>query len=414
MRFKRIGVGVLTIGVSVGIVGCGAQNTSTSSQSSSKVVEITMSIQAAGNSSKALQQAVNAFNKENPGIHVTTSFYGTETAYDQALQAKIAGGVAPDVFWVDAPYLSKYVSDNVLMPLNAVIHQTHFPVKTFSPALLKAFTVGNKLYAIPKDYNVSALFYNETMLAKAHVTPPHTWTQLDADAKALTKKGVWGFGMYPQLNYFYPFIASAGGTFVHQSGLKGFNSPAQTKALVFFAKMFAQKVAVTPQMIGASWDGAMFAKGSVAMLYSGSWIPASTPNIKVGVLPVPIPNASDTPISWSYTAGWGISATSKHAQADMKFIRFMESPHELVSGFKNGFDGLPPTTNGMQALISANPQIAPELKQYQKIVDHSVSFGWAHPNFVNAYNTMLQFLASNPSQNVAHVLSTFEKQQNLK
>jgi len=386
-----------------------------SAQSAQSPVTITMAIQAAGKSSTALQKAVDAFNAANPGITVKPSFYGTQDAYNQALQAKIAAGIAPDVFWVDAPLVSQYVKYGAVRPLDDLASQAGFPLDSFIPALVDAFKVDGKLYAIPKDFNVSVLVYNKKMLDAANVAPPKTWAELKAAAQKLTHNGVWGFGMYPQINYFYPFIASNGGQFVTQSGISNFLSSGQTEALQFFASLFKDKVAVTPQMVGASWDGDMFAKGQVAMVYGGSWLPMSVGgNLEVGVAPVPVPAAGDTPMSWSYTAGWGVSSKSQHPEAAMKFISYMESPEQLVAGFNQGFDGLPPTTNGAQALATANPAIAPDLKVYQDVAAHSVSFGWAPPSFVTAYNSMLQSLASNPSQDVSKLLSTFARDQNLK
>lgn len=383
-------------------------------QSAKDPVTITMAIQAAGKSSTELQKAVDAFNAANPDIVVKPSFYGTQDAYNQALQAKIAAGIAPDVFWVDAPLVSQYVKYGALRPLDALTTEASFPLSSFIPALVDAFKVDGKLYAIPKDYNVSVLVYNKTMLDAASVAPPKTWAELKAAAAKLTHNGVWGFGMYPQINYFYPFIASNGGSFVTQHGISGFLSPAQTQALDFFAGLFKDKVAVTPQMVGASWDGAMFAKGQVAMVYGGSWLPMSVGgNLDIGVAPVPVPAAGDTPVSWSYTAGWGISSKSKHPSQAMKFIAFMESAKELVTGFNHGFDGLPPTTDGTQALAKANPALGPDLQVYRQVAAHSVSFGWAPPTFVTAYNSMLQSLASNPSQDVSKLLDSFAKDHNL-
>ena len=422
MAMKRMVVltTLLAGGAMTAITGCGQQasTTNNSTATSSGPVTINVAIQAAGNSSKALQQAMAAFNKSHPNIHVVGSFYGTQNAYNQALLAKIAGGTPPDVFWVDAPEVSTYVKDHALMPLNSLIKQKNFPISSFESSLVNAFTVNKQIYAVPKDYNVSALFYNKAMFAKANLQPPKTWSQLTADAQKLTTKGVYGFGMYPQINYFYPFVASAGGNFVTESGIKNFNSPAQVKAIQMLQGLFKSKDAITPQMIGASWDGEMFGKQQVAMLYSGSWIPASVQSLnstmQIGVAPVPVPQAGDKPVSWSYTAGWGISSQSKNASAALQFIKFMESPSELVKGYNQGFDGLPPTTDGMKALESSSPQIASQLKEYEKIVANSVSFGWLSTSFVNNYNNMLQSLVSNPNSNAQTAISQFASSQNLK
>lgn len=368
---------------------------------------ITMAIQAAGNSSEALQGAVDAFNEAHGDILVEANFYGTQDAYNQALQAQIAAGVAPDVFWVDAPLVDDYVDFDAVRPLDDLISGSGFPIDDYIGALTEAFTVDGRLYAIPKDYNVSVLVYNEDLLAGAGVAVPTTWSELATASAELTSDGQWGFGMYPQLNYFYPFAASNGADFVTEGGIGEVVSDAHVASIEMLVSLFEDGVAVTPQMIGASWDGDMFAKGQAAMVYGGSWLPASVASagFGVGVAPVPTPSAGAESTSWSYTAGWGISTASEHPEAAMTFIEFLGSPDMLVHGFENGFNGLPPTGAGTEALAAASPDLQESLAVYREVASHSVSFGWAPSEFVTAYNEMLQALVSNPDRDVAAELA---------
>lgn len=426
MKVKRFVAAATVVTAAAALaVGCGqsegAQSLAPSGNAKVQgVTTINMAIQAAGQSADEMQKVIDQFNARHKDVHVNASFYGTQTAYNQALLGKVAGGNTPDVFWVDAPVVKEYVQEGILTPLNGLARQTHFPLNTFSRPLLDAFTVKGKLYAIPKDYNVSALIYNKALFRKAHIArPPRTWAELEADAKKLTNGSTYGFGMYPQINYLYPFIASAGGAFVTSDGIKNFVSNGQVRAIQLLSRMLNQEhTAVTPQMLGASWDGEMFANQKVAMVYSGSWVPAAAlamnPKLDIGVAPVPVPSDRDKPVSWSYTAGWGISSKCQHPEQALEFIRFMESPQVLVTGYVRGFDGLPPTSAGMNALIRKNTKNADQLKAYQQLVKESVSFGWLDPNFVNAYNTMLQSIVSNPNGSIRQQLASFAQSQHVK
>ena len=58
--------------------------------------------------------------------------------------------------------------------------------------LVSAGTYKGKLYGITPGINGMALFYNKDMFSAAGLKPPTTWAEIRADAKALTKAGVYG------------------------------------------------------------------------------------------------------------------------------------------------------------------------------------------------------------------------------
>src|SRR5690606_37003807 len=214
---------------------------------------------------------------------------------------------------------------------------------TFDQALVAGSTVDGKLYAVPKDYSTTALFYRKSLLAAAGVEPPTTWEELRTAAKALTVEGRYGLGMFPQINYFLAWIQAAGGNFVTESGLADIANPGHLEAVEFLLQLFNEdKSAASPQMTGAGWDGEMLAKQQVAMVFGGTWIPGGVPAEEqedIGVVAFP-PN--EQPGSVLYAAGWAVSATSAHPEAAAKVIAFLTSDAELITAHDDGIVLIPP------------------------------------------------------------------------
>ncbi|MCU6708736.1 extracellular solute-binding protein [Paenibacillus sp. J5C_2022] len=234
------------------------------------------------------------------------------------------------------------------------------------------------------------------MFAEKGIAPPTNWEELRAVAKALTTDERFGFGITPQVNYYLPFVASAGGNFVSENGIGQLDTEGHAKALQLLVDLFVNdKSASSPQMVGAGWDGEMFAKKQVAMVYGGSWITGvlgSEEGLDVGIVPMPALNSE---ASMLFTAGWVISSKSEHPEAAMDFIQFLSSDDELVTGNQVGLIGLPPTMSGMQKLMEAK-QDDPFLSTYASIVKNGIPFGWLDPKLVDQYNKMLEVLLYKP------------------
>ena len=282
------------------------------------------------------------------------------------------------------------------MPIDELVVEAGINTENFEESLLSAFRVDGKLYGIPKDYNTTALFYHKEFLEEAGIEPPTTWDELREAAQLLTTDERYGFGMNPQINYMLPFVESAGANFVHEDGidLLALGSHEHQEALQFLVDMFAtDESAVAPPMIGAGWDGEMFANKQVAMLYGGSWIPGVIEE-KETIGAVPLPTLKHD-ASMLYTAGWVVYARSEHPEAAATLIEFLTSDEELVEGNKVGLIGLPPTKTAMEKLISEMDD-DPLLAAYSEVVAYGTPFGWMEPRFVDQYNRMMEVLIYRP------------------
>lgn len=366
---------------------------------SSEPVELQLAIEATGDIPQEFQKQVERFNENNENITVSIRTFSGGDSYNQALMGQVAGGVAPDIFLVDGGKRTQtFASAEAILSLDDLVANSNLELDNFQKSLVNAFKVDGKLYAIPKDYNTTALFYHKDLFEEKGIEPPTTWEQLKEAAKQLTTDDQYGFGMNPQINYFLPFVESAGAKIINEDSLnqEAIQSQEHQEALQFMVDLFTvDKSAVSPQMVGAGWDGEMFANKKVAMLYGGSWIPGVLEDDEtVGAVPLPL---KENKASMLYTAGWVVSSRSKHPDAAMKLIEFLSSDEELVNGNQVGLIGLPPTKTAMDKLMEVKKD-DPFLKVYAEVVEYGTPFGWIDPKFVDEYNKKMEILMYKPGE----------------
>lgn len=360
---------------------------------SSEPVEIQLAIEATGDIPQEFQKQIDRFNEKNENITVKIRTFSGGDSYNQALMGQVAGGVAPDIFLLDGGQRTQtFANANAILALDDLVANSDLDFNNFQETLVNAFKVNDKLYGVPKDYNTTALFYHKDLLEEKGIEPPTTWAELKDAAKKLTKEDQYGFGMNPQINYFLPFVESAGAKIINENGVdkEALKSQEHQEALQLMVDMFTKdKSAASSQMVGAGWDGEMFANKKVAMLYGGSWIPGVLKeDANVGAVPLPI---KDNKASMLYTAGWAVSSKSKNPDAAMKLIAFLSSDEELVKGNQVGLIGLPPTKSAMNKLMEVKKD-DPFLQVYSQVVEYGTPFGWIDPKFVDEYNKKMEVL----------------------
>jgi multiple sugar transport system substrate-binding protein len=127
------------------------------------------------------QKAIDAFEKANPNIKVTTDVLSSDstTYLSQLEQSFTAGSATPDVFESDVTYPAKFAQAGWILPLTK-----------FSPDMSQYFALGAAAgtfkgtpYAIPWFDNPEGLFYRTDLIK----TPPTSPAQVVSDAQAAMK-----------------------------------------------------------------------------------------------------------------------------------------------------------------------------------------------------------------------------------
>jgi multiple sugar transport system substrate-binding protein len=320
---------------------------------------------------------INAFEKENPNIHVTLVSAPTNTDTNRAtLATEISGGSStPDVFMGDVIWPAQFGAHQLALPLSNYLPASYFA--QFAPGLIQGASYNGKVYGSPLFEDQGFLYYRKDLLAKEGLSVPQTWEQLESDAAKLQKAGlvkygfVWEGASYEGLTCnFMEYLTDAGGTATNSGYTKAtLDSPQAVQAVTFMRSLVTS--GVTPAAITTFQEPQamnVFAAGQSAFLrnwdyaYSVATTPATSKLTKaqVGVAPLPTFQGQAYP-GYSNIGGWNmyINPHSKNIPADLKFIEFLASP-TAQNILATQYSEIPTTTavRNSAAVIAENPVLA--------------------------------------------------------
>jgi multiple sugar transport system substrate-binding protein len=295
----------------------------------------------------------------------------------------------PDLMLVDNPDLQQLASTGGLVSLSA----NDLSTAGLYPSIVSAGSYQGQTYGIAPGVNDLALYYNKDLLTKAGLTPPKTWAQLTADAKALTsgpRKGIAFSAAATEEGSFQfePFFWSAG------ADLKDLNSPQAVAALTLWKTMVSDGYASKSVVNWSQADvEAQFQAGNAAMMVNGPWqLPVlnGTAGLHFGVVPIPVPAASDPAVSPLGGEVWAVghSSPSREAKA-VAVVKCLLSPSVSVAWSKDA--GYIPSNQAAAAqLAESEPQLAPFIAEVGTAKARTAELGTAYPKVSTALWTALQ------------------------
>ncbi len=303
---------------------------------------------------KAVDAAASAWGKSS---HNKVTVINASN-FNQQLDQAFAGGTPPDVFYLGSQQLQQFARQGELLPYASLVA----PANAFYPALVKAYTWNKTWYCVPKDFSNLALEINTTMWKAAGLgAPPKNWTQLQADATALTKGGVVGLDVGNTIDRLGAFMYENGGGYYNKTGTSfDFNSRQNIQALQFVQSMAKKGILEFPPQQASGWAGQAFGEGKAAMATEGNWIigamKSSYPKISWEAVPLPA-GPSGVQGTLTFTNCWGIPSASKNSAAAVNFVKFLTSSGQQLK-FANAFGVLPSRIAAAKAYAKQNPQVA--------------------------------------------------------
>ncbi|WP_163142426.1 ABC transporter substrate-binding protein [Bacillus sp. 22-7] len=334
------GLGMTTMLVGSLLAGCSGSdetNSEGSGGSEGEKVEVTLAGWG-GNPSeqKLLKQTIANFEEKFPNIDVKHEVISEQ--YMDVLKTRLIGGEGPDVFYLDALEAPALIETGVVEPLDEYVTED-FDTEDFEKPMLEAFQVDGKTYGFPKDYSTLALFYNKKMFEQAGVEVPKTWDELREVSKALTKEGVYGFGVAPELARLYHIAQASGGDVVKEDKAN-FASPEIVEALKPIVDQHLEdKTSAQASEVGANWGGEMFGQQKAAMVIEGNWaipfLEDTFPDVEYGTAELPAVNGEKG--TMAYTVGYVMNAASEKKEASWKLISYLTGKEGMETWTSKGF-----------------------------------------------------------------------------
>ncbi|MGZ6315199.1 MAG: extracellular solute-binding protein [Candidatus Limnocylindrales bacterium] len=346
-RFAAI---LATVGLLVASCGSNAGGTPGSSASAGTASQApaispatsvggTLTVWAMGNEGVLLKALGDSFMKANPGVTVTV----VPVSWDQAvakLQTAIAGHQTPDVSQMGTDMMGQFAATKALEPVPANIQPSAFFESAWNTNI-----VNGTVYGVPWYVDTRLLYYRADIATKAGITsPPATWADLTAMAKAMQSKGgaKWGISLGTNnWQEYLPFLWSNGGDVMDAQGKFQLNSPQAVEALTFYESFF--KAGLTPKAVPAGFDiTPAFVAGTNPMFFSGPWhlglikkAGGAGFDSKWAIAPMPKKVSSTSFVGGS---NFVVYKDSKNKDAAWKFVQYLADPKTQVVWYGDAAD----------------------------------------------------------------------------
>jgi len=278
-----------------------------------------------------LAQLVSEFNASNPDLAVT--YEPVPGQYYPKILTMLVAKTAPDVFYLDVLYAKPFFAKRLLRPLDEYLARSGIRAEEFIPALYRAFTDGDRVYGIPKDFNTLALFYNRRMFDRAGIAyPDSSWTlgTLRRASMRLARDGApHGFGLTrDDVDRYLPIARMFGATLFDGAGRCALDAPTARRALEYYAGLeLVDRSAVSPSEAGTTTAYELFGRGLAAMVFEGGWaipyLADAYPATEYGVAELPAGPAGRS--NFLFTVAYVIPATSRYPDAAWRLIAFLTS-----------------------------------------------------------------------------------------
>jgi N,N'-diacetylchitobiose transport system substrate-binding protein len=249
------------------------------------------------------------------------------------------------------------------------------------PGNLANDTVSGNVYAVPWFGGVRGIWYRKDQFAKAGISsPPTTWAQLVADAKALMKAYPGSYGLGAPSNYtnaIVSYIWGAGGQVATQRNGKwvgALTTPQAEAGIKFYADLYLSQHLSPSKYVGQTELGAPgatsgganedFALGKLDMYVDGPWAQSELTAVSKkyaadwASFPIPSENGPAPAPAFSGGSDLGVWVKSKYTQADWDLMSVMDSPTQATT-FANAQGFFPEFTSKLSGgAYAGNPVMA--------------------------------------------------------
>ncbi len=276
------------------------------------------------------------FHEQHPSI--TVQFIPTKPPeYNDVLEAQLAGGSAPDLFYLRSYAVSRGLFEqNYLEPLDALPGLK----ENFVPAMLAPWATDDGIpYGVPFIATSHGIYYNADLFNQFDLAIPATWEELLTAAQTLKDDGVipfanasgdaWTMAELVFMNLAPDFIGGREGRMAYLSGERCFNDEHIVAAFQAVQDL-APFLPENQSLLTYSDSLQLFLQGKAAMWMGGSWdIPffeGEQPAFTWSVFAVPPPAGSEGYVTFQLDAGMGLNAASAHKAEAMLFLEWMTTP----------------------------------------------------------------------------------------
>jgi multiple sugar transport system substrate-binding protein len=260
------------------------------------------------------------------------------------MKAAMAGGAAPDVFYVDSDLMTAFGRTGQLLPLDEYMAQAGVEGSDYVEALLDMFSYEGTTYGLPKDFGSLGLVYLPEFFAEAGIEEPTAdWTYDDVKAAAATiteNTGTYGMCVPPDVGRWPALVYAWGGEMTDAGYSEAlFNSAEAVASLEYWYGLYEDDIGAWPTDIGAGWCGEAIAKELTAMALEGGWMisymDTDFPDVEYKIVEVPKGPAGGGDLL--FTNAFGAKADTEYPKAAALLVFYLTGTENLEAILKTGF-----------------------------------------------------------------------------
>ncbi len=295
----------------------------------------------------SIEEIVKQFEKENPDIKVKIVVVPAGETDSSKILTAVAGGTAPDLFYVDRFTVPQRAAQGVLEPIDDILKSLGVDIEKmkneFYDFAIEETLFMEKMYALPFDTDVRILLYNKKLLERAGLKqPPKNVYDMIKVAEKLTVEGKKGkyetVGFIPWFAQGWPYTwiyAFEGKIFDEKTGKFIFATDPGVLEAYRWQKQWADRFgydalnAFGSMMIG---DLTPFTAGKLAMIVDGNWTISglrlfSPKDFQYEISG--IPTKSGKPVTWA--GGWalGIPKGTKNPKEAAKLALYIATKGQV-------------------------------------------------------------------------------------
>lgn len=272
----------------------------------------------------AIKAMCDAYTKLHPNVKFEISCQPAVDSLNSKIQATVGTDAAPEIFFINYNLAKEYI------PMGFIQDLTEYKIdqSELAPGIVNAYTVDGKVYAVAKDTDSFAVFYNKELFDKAGVPyPKDDWTidEFIETAKKLTKDDIIGFTGSTSDRVWYNFIYANGAKLFDEKGEKCIvDTPEAEEVVQKLMDLQKDGGMFDAKKLSDIGDTGAFTSGKAAMTINGSWMIsqyAEALGDKLGI--AELPSGKGGKFSTNHGIGYATTKNNKHMDETIDFLKFL-------------------------------------------------------------------------------------------
>lgn len=288
------------------------------------------------------RDSINRFKEVCPAV--TVNYEPIPDEFQTKLKAAMAGGTAPDVFYVDDQLMTAFAANGQLLALDEYMADAGVSRDDFITPLLTIFTLDGKTYGLPKDWGTLGLIYLPEVFAAAGIDEPTadwTWDDLRTAAQAIAENTDFaGYCQGADWARFAPWAFSNGGAYATEDyATATLDTPEIKDMAAMQLEMFQEGSLQRASDLSAGWCGEAIGKKLAGLTLEGGWMVnyMRTEYPDVEWKAVLLPQGPDTRADVIFTNAIGVNAFTQYPRAAAAFTIFVTGRDNQGEIVKTGF-----------------------------------------------------------------------------